>query len=144
MSADNVIVLSFSILFVIYAVIEIINIVSNIKVKNTYIEYRCKDYVEIKKKELEEEIQHFNRKPVLAVIQIDNDQASNSYIKGKKKDCDEIGIEMRHVNIHSNIAEQKEVEGIIKVIVNSDADGIIIQLPIPDKSDSTRKRCGWI
>lgn len=40
MSADNVIVLSFSILFVIYAVIEIINIASNIKVKNTYIEYR--------------------------------------------------------------------------------------------------------
>lgn len=40
MNADNVIVLSFSILFVIYAVIEIINIASNIKVKNTYIEYR--------------------------------------------------------------------------------------------------------
>lgn len=40
MSADNVIVLSFSILFVIYAVIEIINTASNIKVKNTYIEYR--------------------------------------------------------------------------------------------------------
>ena len=98
----------------------------------------CKDYVEIKKKELKEEIQHFNRKPVLAVIQIDNDQASNSYIKGKQKDCDEIGIEMRHVNIHSNIAEQKEVEGIIKVIVNSDADGIIIQLPIPDKYDLER------
>lgn len=98
----------------------------------------CKDYVEIKKKELKEEIQHFNRKPVLAVIQIDNDQASNSYIKGKQKDCDEIGIEMRHVNIHSNIAEQKEVEGIIKVIVNSDADGIIIQLPIPDKYDLDR------
>lgn len=98
----------------------------------------CKDYVEIKKKELKEEIQHFNRKPVLAVIQIDNDQASNSYIKGKQKDCDEVGIEMRHVNIHSNIAEQKEVEGIIKVIANSDADGIIIQLPIPDKYDLER------
>ncbi len=25
----------------------------------------CKDYVEIKKKELKEEIRHFNRKPVL-------------------------------------------------------------------------------
>lgn len=98
----------------------------------------CKDYVEIKKKELEEEIQHFNRKPVLAVIQIDNDQASNSYIKGKKKDCDEIGIEMRHINIYSNAAEQKEVEGIIKVIANSDADGIIIQLPIPDKYNLER------
>ena len=98
----------------------------------------CKDYVEIKKKELEEEIQHFNRKPVLAVIQIDNDQASNSYIKGKQKDCDEIGIEMRHINIYSNAAEQQEVEGVIKDIANSDADGIIIQLPIPDKYDLER------
>lgn len=98
----------------------------------------CKDYVEIKKKELEEEIQHFNRKPVLAVIQIDNDQASNSYIKGKQKDCDEIGIEMRHVNIYSNAAGQKEVECIIKDIAKSDADGIIIQLPIPDKYDLER------
>ena len=98
----------------------------------------CKDYVEIKKKELKEEIRHFNRKPALVVIQIDNDQASNSYIKGKQKDCDEIGIEMRHVNIYSNVAGQKEVECIIKDIAKSDADGIIIQLPIPDKYDLER------
>lgn len=98
----------------------------------------CKDYVEIKKKELKEEIQHFNRKPVLAVIQIDNDQASNSYIKGKQKDCDEVGIEMRHVNIYSNTTEQKEVECVITDIAKSDADGIIIQLPIPDKYDLDR------
>lgn len=98
----------------------------------------CKDYVEIKKKELKEEIQHFNRKPVLAVIQIDNDQASNSYIKGKQKDCDEVGIEMHHVNIYSNTTEQKEVECVIKDIAKSDADGIIIQLPIPDKYDLER------
>ena len=95
----------------------------------------CKDYVEIKKKELKEEIKALNRKPILTVIQIDDDQASNSYIKGKQKDCDDIGIEMRHVNIHSNVAGQKEVEGIIKTISNSDTDGIIIQLPIPSKYD---------
>lgn len=98
----------------------------------------CKDYVEIKKKELKEEIKHLDKKPVLAVIQIDDDKASNSYIKGKQKDCDETGIEMRHVNIYSNAAEQKEVEGVIKDIANSDADGIIIQLPIPDKYDLER------
>lgn len=98
----------------------------------------CKDYVEIKKKELKEEIKHLNKKPVLAVIQIDDDKASNSYIKGKQKDCDEIGIEMRHINIYSNEAGQKEVECIIKDIANSDADGIIIQLPIPDKYDLER------
>ena len=98
----------------------------------------CKDYVDIKKKELKEEIKHLDKKPVLAVIQIDDDQASNSYIKGKQKDCDEIGIEMRHINIYSNAAEQQEVEGVIKDIANSDADGIIIQLPIPDKYDLER------
>lgn len=98
----------------------------------------CKDYVDIKKKELKEEIKHLDKKPVLAVIQIDDDKASNSYIKGKQKDCDEIGIEMRHINIYSNAAEQQEVEGVIKDIANSDADGIIIQLPIPDKYDLER------
>lgn len=98
----------------------------------------CKDYVDIKKKELKEEIKHLDKKPVLAVIQIDNDQASNSYIKGKQKDCDEIGIEMRHVNIYSNTTEQKEVECVITDIAKSDADGIIIQLPIPDKYNLER------
>lgn len=98
----------------------------------------CKDYVDIKKKELKEEVKHLDKKPVLAVIQIDDDKASNSYIKGKQKDCDEIGIEMRHINIYSNAAEQQEVEGVIKDIANSDADGIIIQLPIPDKYDLER------
>lgn len=98
----------------------------------------CKDYVEIKKKELKEEIKHLDKKPVLAVIQIDDDQASNSYIKGKQKDCDEIGIEMRHVNICSNTTEQKEVECVITDIAKSDADGIIIQLPIFDKYNLER------
>ena len=98
----------------------------------------CKDYVDIKKKELKEEVKHLDKKPVLAVIQIDDDKASNSYIKGKQKDCDKIGIEMRHINIYSNAAEQQEVEGVIKDIANSDADGIIIQLPIPDKYDLER------
>lgn len=98
----------------------------------------CKDYVEIKKKELKEEIKHLDKKPVLAVIQIDDDQASNSYIKSKQKDCDEIGIEMRHVNIYSNTTEQKEVECVITDIAKSDADGIIIQLPIPDKYNLER------
>lgn len=98
----------------------------------------CKDYVDIKKKELKEEVKHLDKKPVLTVIQIDDDKASNSYIKGKQKDCDEIGIEMRHINIYSNAAEQQEVEGVIKDIANSDADGIIIQLPIPDKYDLER------
>lgn len=40
MNADNVIVLSFSILFVIYAIVEIFNIVTNVKVRNIYSKYQ--------------------------------------------------------------------------------------------------------
>lgn len=40
MNADNVIVLSFSILFVIYAIVEIFNIVINVKVRNIYSKYQ--------------------------------------------------------------------------------------------------------
>lgn len=39
MNADNVIVLSFSILFMIYAIVEILNIVSYAKVRKIYFEY---------------------------------------------------------------------------------------------------------
>lgn len=39
MNADNVIVLSFSILFMIYTIIEILNIVSCAKVRKIYFEY---------------------------------------------------------------------------------------------------------
>lgn len=40
MNSDVVVAIVLSTLVVIYAVIEIINVVSNTKVKNTYIEYR--------------------------------------------------------------------------------------------------------
>ena len=40
MNSEIIIAIVLSMLVVIYAVIEIINIASNIKVKNTYIEYR--------------------------------------------------------------------------------------------------------
>lgn len=40
MNVENIIVIVFSTLFVIYAVIEILNIVSNVKVRNIYSEHR--------------------------------------------------------------------------------------------------------
>lgn len=40
MNSEIIIAIVLSMLFVIYAVIEIINTASNIKIKNTYIEYR--------------------------------------------------------------------------------------------------------
>ena len=51
----------------------------------------CKEYVEIRKRELREQISILsknNRVPHLGVIQIGSNDASERYIKGKKKDCE--------------------------------------------------------
>ena len=46
----------------------------------------CKEYVEIEKNILKEKIEKEIIKPKLVVIQIGDNPASNSYIKGKRKD----------------------------------------------------------
>ena len=94
----------------------------------------CKEYVTIKKKELKEKIKTFDREPVLAVVQIDNDPASCSYVRGKKKDCEEVGIKCVHIPIDSNKYSQKELEQLLTDLSeNKTVDGIILQLPIPKK-----------
>jgi methylenetetrahydrofolate dehydrogenase (NADP+)/methenyltetrahydrofolate cyclohydrolase len=97
----------------------------------------CKEYVELKKEQLKEQISTFNGKPKLCVIQIGDNQASNSYIKGKKKDCEEVGIEFEHIHIKDY--ERTSEDDIILILdtlnVDSNINGIIIQLPIPEKYD---------
>ena len=95
----------------------------------------CKEYVEIKKKELKEKVGTFKRRPKLCVVQIGNDPASNSYIKGKKKDCEEIGIIFNHLHIenYEEVSQPVLMEMIELIDADPTTDGIIIQLPIPDK-----------
>ena len=59
----------------------------------------CKEYVKNQKELLSNEIKSFKRKPKLCVIQISDDSASNSYVRGKERDCLEVGIEFEHIHI---------------------------------------------
>lgn len=100
----------------------------------------CKEYVEDVKEKLKREIENFNNKPHLAVIQIGNNSASNSYIKGKKKDCEEVGIKLEHVHITDvNDFSQEDLEILIDSLNHDDnVNGIIVQLPIPKKYDTKK------
>lgn len=96
----------------------------------------CLEYVEVQKQELKKKIAKFNKKPVLAVIQVDNNAASNTYIKNKRRSCEEIGIECLHIVLNSEFCSQEDFELAIKDLNNEKkCTGIIIQLPIPDKYD---------
>ena len=97
----------------------------------------CKEYAQRKKEELKARVDAMYRTPFLAVVQIGNDEASNSYIKGKKKDCEEVGIEFGHLHIprYGKMSEEELIHVIKRLDRDNGIDGIIIQLPIPDKYD---------
>ncbi len=83
--------------------------------------------------ELKKEVKHYMIKPCLAVIQIGDDPASNTYIKSKEKACNEIGMYFKHIKFTE---ETKEIEVINKILeLNNDeyVHGILLQLPIPEK-----------
>jgi len=102
------------------------------------IEILC--YVNERKEELKKELGELSKKPGLTVIQIGNDTASSSYIKSKKKLCDEIGCKFNHIHIEDfdNVSEDDIYSIIHKESMNDDTNGIILQLPIPKKYNVER------
>lgn len=73
-----------------------------------------------------------NRSPRLYVIQVGDNPASNSYINGKKKDCEEVGIECIIIKLDENISEDTLCNLLDLLACEQNCDGIIVQLPLPD------------
>lgn len=91
-----------------------------------------KEYVAKQKQLLKEEIEKNNLKPVLAIVQVGDDPASNSYVKGKLKDCEELGIKVRHVELLEGIYQYTLNHTLMGLSADSRVDGIIVQLPVPN------------
>ena len=99
----------------------------------------CKDYAALKKEELKTKIdEHIIIRPYLAVIQIGDDPASNSYIKGKQRDCEEVGIFFSHYRFSSDISHDELKEFIADLNEDPIYNGIILQLPVPEHIDVKR------
>lgn len=76
------------------------------------------------------------RLPRLDTIVVGDDPASLSYIKGKKKACEFVGI---HNVVHQlpASATQEELEGVIRTCNEDETcDGILLQMPLPDGLDA--------
>jgi methylenetetrahydrofolate dehydrogenase (NADP+)/methenyltetrahydrofolate cyclohydrolase len=94
-----------------------------------------KEYVTQKKESLKERIKELGYNPSLLIIQVGDNPASNSYIKGKIKDCEEVGID---VHLIKEEAKWFREEGVFDYnnfsYMISNADGVILQLPVEDKN----------
>lgn len=99
-----------------------------------------KDYIRIKKEELKIRIKNLgNHTPILTILQIGNDSSSDSYIKGIKKDCEELGIVFDYIFIKDdkNLTDIEMVQKVYSILPNRETDGIIIQKPIPKRIDES-------
>lgn len=82
--------------------------------------------------DLKKQVKQYMIKPCLAVIQIGDNEASNTYIKSKEKACNNIGIYFKHIKFSETT---KEIEVINKILeLNNDeyVHGILLQLPLPE------------
>ena len=74
--------------------------------------------------------------PGLATIIVGNDAASSIYVKNKRKSAKEVGIESFQYELSEKIQEKELLELINELNLNSDVDGILVQLPLPKHINS--------
>ena len=85
------------------------------------------------KRELEKLTASGMRHPSLAVVMVGRDPASQIYVNNKRKACHKIGINSVEHLLDESVSE-KTLLGIIDKLNRDDTiDGILVQLPLPDK-----------
>ena len=80
----------------------------------------------------------YGRVPHLVVILVGDDPASVSYVTGKAKASQVVGIENTTIRRPSDISEE-ELLGLIRELNADDTvDGILVQLPLPEHISEAR------
>lgn len=103
-----------------------------------------KEYVDLQKEQLKKFVSKAHRSYKLDIFQVGDNSASNSYIKGKMKDCDEIGIKCelhkyetpkhndnRILDEYNQWVTQEHIKEDATEAIVKGSCGIILQLPMP-------------
>ena len=93
----------------------------------------CKKIAQNIKNDCKERLANLKGKDYyLKIVQVEGDLASNAYTKGKKKDCEEIGLGC----FHDLLPNDASIEDVAWAISRGNKDknciGIILQLPLPE------------
>lgn len=73
--------------------------------------------------------------PILHIYQVGDNPASNAYIRGKLRDCEEVGVEAELIKLPEETTEDGLKDKIQEDYNYDNADGIIVQLPLPKHID---------
>lgn len=91
----------------------------------------CKSIAQNIKDKIKNIIAEANDAPVLYIYQVGDNPASNAYIRGKLRDCEEVGIEAELIKLPEEITEDGLNDKIQEDYNYENVDGIIVQLPLP-------------
>src|SRR5438445_293765 len=74
------------------------------------------------------------RSPGITVIQVGNDLASTTYVRGKHKAAEEVGFKSAIAHLHD--ITQADLNNRIRALADDPTiDGILVQMPLPDGLD---------
>ena len=83
------------------------------------------------KDEVKEYVDKCSRKVSLTIFQVGDNPASNTYIKNKVKACEEVGIKSKVLKFEDSRDPHDHI-WLTKAIETERADGVMLQLPIPE------------
>lgn len=95
----------------------------------------CKSIAQNIKNKIKNIIAEADRAPVLHIYQVGDNPASNAYIRGKLRDCEEVGIKAKLIKLPEKTTIGNLNFEIWMDYVYKNIDGVIVQLPLPKHID---------
>ena len=77
-------------------------------------------------------------RPGLAVVLVGHNPASEVYVRGKVKSCEELGIYGEQHTPSANVTTEELLELVADLNRRDEIDGILVQLPLPTQVDSKK------
>jgi methylenetetrahydrofolate dehydrogenase (NADP+)/methenyltetrahydrofolate cyclohydrolase len=77
-------------------------------------------------------------RPGLAVILAGNNPASEIYVRGKVKSCEELGIYSEKLTPPATVSTHELLDLVHELNRRDEIDGILVQLPLPEQVDSKK------
>jgi methylenetetrahydrofolate dehydrogenase (NADP+)/methenyltetrahydrofolate cyclohydrolase len=88
------------------------------------------------KEEISREVETRTQRPGLAVVLVGDDQASQVYVQGRKKDCQQCGFYSEEYVLPGDTTQEELVDLLGLLNGRKEIDGIIVQFPLPKHLDS--------
>lgn len=83
-------------------------------------------------------VEKYGRAPHLAVILVGEDPASQSYVKSKGKDAEQVGYKSTTIRMPEETSEAELLAKIAELNADDTVDGVLVQLPVPKHIDEDR------